>query len=112
MMHLLRHLAHTGVSQITPTQTCIAEFIPLVVVPQDSNTYVYYMEDGAFKSKYSPMDGVKLSQEAIMKAMPEFVSTVFPAAKFCPVMKTVTVDGAVFDLKSKVIAYRSPLSHA
>jgi hypothetical protein len=60
------------------------------------------MEDGAYKSKYQPMDGVKLSEEAIMKAMPEFVSAVFPGAKFCPVMKTVTVNGAVFDLKNKV----------
>lgn len=48
------------------------------------------------------MVGLPLKKDNIYAAMPEFFSTMFAGAKYCPVAKTATIDGAVFDLKNKV----------
>ena len=72
------------------------------LINQNGNTYVYYLEAAGFTPKYKTMSELSMNNDDIYASMPELVSAVFPNAKYCPVSKTVTVDGTVFDLKNKV----------
>lgn len=73
---------------------------PHPTVAQDK-AYVYAWDEEGFTPMYKSFADLSLSKEAIMAAMPEFVASVLPAGKFNPKMKTVTIDGTVFDLNNQ-----------
>lgn len=74
---------------------------PHPTVAKKGNTYVYYLDESGFQPRYKTMVGLPLKKENLYAAMPEFFSSMFSGAKYCPVAKTATIDGAVFDLKNK-----------
>lgn len=63
---------------------------------------MYSWDETGFNANYKSFADLSLSKEDIVTAMPEFIKVVFPTAEFCPKMKTVSIDGTIFDLNNQV----------
>lgn len=85
----------------------------------EGKSYVYSWEEQGFEPQYKSFSDLSLAKEDIISAMPEFIEAVFPTAKFCPKMKTVSIDGTVFDLNNQadlkffaeMVAVRAVMKH-